>query len=43
MDPNHALAHVLTSWLLAEIYGRFTDGIDMADLIEARALIEQLP
>ena len=28
--------------LLAGIYGRFTEGFDTADLVEARALLEQL-
>jgi hypothetical protein len=28
--------------LLAEIYGWFTEGLDIADLQEARALLEEL-
>jgi predicted ATPase len=28
--------------MLAEIYGWFTEGFDMADLKEARALLEEL-
>jgi predicted ATPase len=28
--------------LLAEVYGWFTEGFDTADLLEARALLEEL-
>ena len=28
--------------MLAEIYGRFTEGVDTADLQEARALLDEL-
>jgi len=29
-------------WMLAEIYGWFTEGFDTADLKEARMLLEEL-
>jgi len=36
----------MTRWrtwaLLAEVYGRFTEGFDTADLQEARALLDEL-
>ena len=37
-QSKHAEAHVL----LASIYGWFTEGFDIADLQEARALLEEL-
>jgi hypothetical protein len=36
------MAILLTHDLLAPIYGWFTEGFDMADLQEARALLEAL-